>query len=90
MTGCTVTCSLQRPAALLSFERCADLPMQSSGTHVGLEELSGGAQGFAPKHVRHAFSSQPGLWSHYSPCGLSQGFSLDSSCCEPFTANAAF
>ena len=90
MTGCTVTCSLQGLAALLTFERCADLPMQSSGTHVGLEELSGGAQGFIPKHVRHAFSSQPELWSNYRPCGRSQGFSLDSSCCELVTANAAF
>lgn len=65
MTGCTVTCSVARPAALLNFECCAGLPMQSSGTHVGLEDLSGGAQDYTPKQVRHAFSSQPELCSRY-------------------------
>jgi hypothetical protein len=63
MTGCTVTCSLAQPAALLTLRCGADLPMQSSGTHVGLEELSGGAQVYTPKQVRHAFSSQPELCS---------------------------
>ena len=50
-------------ASLISVAS-SGVPMQSSGTHVGLEELSGGAQGFTPRQVTHTSQSAVSSSAH--------------------------
>ena len=60
--------------ALLTPVPSSGVPMQSSGTHVGLEELSGGAQGFTPRQVTHTSPSavpDSAQWAQYCPLDVS-------------------
>lgn len=53
-------------AASLTYVASLGGPMQSSATHVGLEELSGGAQGFTPRQVTHTSPSAVPNSTHWA------------------------